>query len=378
MTPEVERIVSSHKIFSGGRRHHEIISSLLPEGHEWIEIAVPLHDVYDRYSQFSDIVVFASGDPLFYGFAATLRREFPEADIKVFPTFNSIQTLAHRLVLPYHDVVNVSVTGRPWKGLDKALITGQSLVGVLTDRHKNPVEIARRMIDYGYTNYMMSVGESLGNREDEKISPYMSLHEVISRDFTHPNCVILHRTHVRPRRLGIPENEFYHLDGREKMITKMPIRLLSLSMLDLGSHSTIWDIGFCTGSVSIEARLQFPDVEIVAFEKRPECHDIMERNCRRHGSPGINIVTGDFFELDLSQYPKPDAVFIGGHGGRLPEMLRKIFDLLLPGGVVVFNSVSQESCQNFIDTVTSLGHTIEESHNIILDSHNPITILKAK
>jgi len=350
---------------------------MLPAAHEWIEVTVPLQDVYTQYRRHSDIVIFASGDPLFYGFGSTLRREFPDAEIKVYPSFNSLQMLAHRLVLPYQDMINTSVTGRPWKGLDDALITGHPLIGVLTDRRKGPAEIAERMLRYGYDNYTITVGESLGNDTGERILPRMSLREAVGGTFTYPNCVLLHQTAPHSRRLGIPEGEFYHLDGRVKMITKMPVRLLSLSMLDLGNRHTLWDIGFCTGSVSIEARLQFPHLDITAFERREECRELLRLNCERHGAPDITGIIGDFFEADLTACPRPDAVFIGGHGGRLAEMLERIYSILQPGGVIVFNSVSHETCQTFEQTVTTLGHTITERHHIALDTHNPITILKA-
>lgn len=350
---------------------------MLPDRHEWIEVTVPLQEVYGQYRRHSDIVVFASGDPLFYGFGSTLQREFPEAEIRVYPSFNSLQMLAHRLVLPYHDMVCTSVTGRPWKGLDDALIAGHRLIGVLTDRRKGPAEIAERMLRYGYDNYTMTVGESLGNDECERVSGNMSLTEASSVTVSYPNCVILRMTHLRPRRLGIPEGEFHHLDGREKMITKMPVRLLSLSMLDLGSRHTLWDVGFCTGSVSIEARRQFPHLDITAFERREECRRLLRLNCERHGTPDITGVIGDFFETDLTAYPRPDAVFIGGHGGRLAEMIERVYSVMQPGGVIVFNSVSPETCLTFERTVTALGHTIAERHHITIDTHNPITILKA-
>ena len=72
---------------------------------------------------------------------------------------------------------------------------------------------------------------------------------------------------------GHGDEEFTLLDHRERMITKMPIRLLSLQALDLPLRHTLWDIGFCTGSVSIEAKLQFPHLHIEAFEIRQECDD---------------------------------------------------------------------------------------------------------
>ena len=148
--PEVLAAIEGGKVFSGGKRHHELVARFLPADAIWIDISVPLENVYERYVPCPEIVVFASGDPLFYGFAITLQRVFPDAEIVVFPSFNSLQLLAHRLLLPYSEMVNVSVTGRPWKNLDVALIRNQQLIGVLTDRKKGPAEIAARMLDKGY------------------------------------------------------------------------------------------------------------------------------------------------------------------------------------------------------------------------------------
>ena len=113
------------------------MKDLLPEGCVWIDIVVPLDKVWVEYARYGKIVIFASGDPLFYGFAATLRREFPDCRMKVYPAFNSLQMLAHRMLIPYADMVNVSVTGRPWKGLDTAIIRQCPLIGVLTDHKRD-------------------------------------------------------------------------------------------------------------------------------------------------------------------------------------------------------------------------------------------------
>ena len=124
------------------------------------------------------------------------------------------------------------------------------------------------------------------------------------------------------------------------MITKMPIRLLTLQALDLPKRHVLWDIGFCTGSVSIEARLQFPHLHIEAFEVRPECEAIIHENARKFGAPGIEVHIGDFLETDISALPRPDAVFIGGHGGRLKDIMAKVLTVLNPEGIIVFNSVT--------------------------------------
>ena len=391
--PEVMEIIKNGKIFSGGKRHHEIVAPLLPANAQWIDITVPLDAVFEQYQLTpnthhpSPIIVFASGDPLFFGFANTIRRKMPEADIVVYPTFNSLQMLAHRLVMPYHDMRIVSLTGRPWPEFDRALIERAPKIGVLTDKEHTPAAIAQRMLEYGYSGYTMYVGEHLGNPSLEKVSTH-SLEEAAQRDFSMPNCVIAEMNSSifnlqSSLPFGIPDSDFALLDGREKMITKMPIRLLTLQALGLPKRHVFWDIGFCTGSVSIEARLQFPHLTICAFEIRPECEAIINENARRFGAPGIDIHIGDFLETDISSLPRPDAVFIGGHGGHLKEIIAKVLTVLSEDGVIVFNSVTSpkvpiDSRRLWDEACQELGLQQEPPLHIQINDYNPIEILKIK
>ena len=377
--PEVMEAIKSGNVFSGGKRHHEIMAPLLPAKAVWIDIIVPLEKVFEQYEHYNHIVIFASGDPLFFGFANTVQRECKGVAMRVFPSLNSLQMLAHRMCIAYHDMHVVSLTGRDWQKLDEALIQGEKMIGVLTDRNKTPHTIWQRMVDYGYTNYQMTVGEHLGNETSERVSHYD-----VSAVYTHPNCIILQKTDERNRPFGIPDHEFSLLDGREKMITKMPIRLLTLQALDLPRRHVLWDIGFCTGSVSIEARLQFPHLEIHAFEIRPECEAIIRDNMRRHGAPGINIHMGDFLTVPLPAGERlPDAVFIGGHGGKLKEIMAKVVDVLADDGCIVMNSViapkvTTDSHQLWDEACADLGLKQEPPIRIQLNDNHPITILKCR
>lgn len=383
--PEVMEIIRRGKVFSGGKRHHEIVSPLLPTDSQWIDITAPLDSVFEQYHD--EVVVFASGDPLFFGFANTIKRRMPDAEIVVFPTFNSLQILAHRLLMPYHDMRIVSLTGRPWPEFDKALIERAEKIGVLTDKEHTPTAIAQRMLEYGYTNYTIYVGEHLGNPSLEKVTT-LTLEEAAKTEFAMPNCLILYSCNSsdscskKETWFGITDNEFTLLDGREKMITKMPIRLLTLQALDLPKRHVFWDIGFCTGSVSIEARLQFPHLHIEAFEIRPECEAIIQENACRFGAPGINIHMGDFLEADISVLPRPDAVFIGGHGGQLKNIMTKVLTVLADGGCIVMNSVKApkvltDSHQLWDEACQELGLQQEPPMRIVINEHHPIEILKA-
>lgn len=376
-------LFAGHCVFSGGKRHYGLVKEYLPPCHRWIDITVPLDDVFRQYEEAaSPIVVFVSGDPLFFGFATTLRKRMPYASIKVYPVFNSLQTLAHRLVMRYDDMTTVSLTGRPWKEFDRALIERKGKIGLLTDRVHTPAAIAARALHYGYFNYRMHIGEALGGENENVIT--ISLQEAAQGVYAFPNCVILERMdgcgcyrEEHNRIMGIPHSSFSLLDGRVNMITKMPIRLLSLAMLDLYEKRTFWDIGFCTGSVSIEAKMQFPHLNVEAFELREQCSAIMDGNCRKMGVPGIEWHICDFTSLDLEgkisqgELHTPDAVFIGGHGGKMQQMMQMLSGVMPPGGVVVYNSVIETA--TFAGAARDNGFTVPEMTRITIDNYNTIT-----
>lgn len=378
-TPEVQGLIAQHRIFSGGRRHRELVAALLPADAVWIDIVVPLTEVYHQYQELNEpVLVFASGDPLFFGYTTTLMREFPGLVSRTFPSFSSLQMLAHSLRLPYHDMRVVSLTGRPWHELDRALIERAAKVGILTDRKNTPARIAQRMLDYGYSNYQMHIGVRLGGSREEVYS--LPLTEVVAQEFEHPNCLIIEDTkpthYAAP--IGLHELDFFPLNGRVKMITKMPVRLVSLSLLELEHRRSFWDVGFCTGSVSIEAKLRYPHLVVTSFEVRPEGKELMEINTRRFHAPGIDYHIGDFLSQDLDALPRPEAAFIGGHGGRLIEFVERLTTLMGEDGVLIFNSVSLETLDLFREAIKRVGWHISYETLLAVDEHNPITILQAK
>ena len=103
----------------------------------------------------------------------------------------------------------------------------------------------------------------------------------------------------------------------------------------------------------------------------------MDTNSRRFGAPGITTVIGDFLKTDTAPFARPDAVFIGGHGGHLEEMTEKVKQVLQPGGCIVFNSVSAESKEAFRRGIEQSGMVLHPSTRIALNEYNPIEIMKA-
>lgn len=364
-------IIQKSTLFSGGKRHYELVKAQLPKNHHWIEISGPMHFLMEHYQTYNDpIVVFASGDPFFYGFGNTLQRLLPDAKLQVYPYFNSIQVLCHKTQTNYNSLKTVSVHGRDWSALDTALIHRTPLIGVLTDANKTPSAIAKRMLHYGFDNYSITIGAALDG--DKEYITQLDVETCSTQTVPSLNCMLLQQIRPKEKPFGIPDTAFVPLENRTNMITKMPVRLCTISALDLQNKTVFWDIGSCTGSIAIEAKQHFPHLKIVAFEKRLTCKAIIEQNAARFSTPGIAIVIDDFFTLDLTNFPKPDVVFIGGHGGRLKELIQILYQLN-PGVRVVTNAVRASSSTIFIEAFQKLKYTIS-TNTIQLNTHNTISI----
>ncbi|AHW58549.1 precorrin-6Y C5,15-methyltransferase (decarboxylating) [Draconibacterium orientale] len=374
---EQQKAIAETRLFAGGKRHYELIKRWLPENACWVDITVPLSNFFDKVKKSGENwLVFASGDPLFFGIGNTLKRELPDANFVFYPVFNSLQLLAHRFGINYGEFKTVSLTGRDWHAFDKALLHGEKRLAILTDRKNTPATIAQRMLEFGYNNYRMFYGQCLGG-ENERIVE-LSLQGAATFPFSHPNCFFLEMTEDRIPRKGIPETDFEILEGRPKMITKMAIRMLTLAALQLHNKKLFWDVGACTGSVSIEARLHFPDVKVVAFEKRKESLEIIKKNARKFQTPGIQLFIGDYAEMDKANQEQPDAVFLGGYGGKMEVILNDVNAHLLHGGIIVFNSVSEQSENSFLCWARKNNYQLQIQQKLAVDEHNPISILAIK
>ena len=102
----------------------------------------------------------------------------------------------------------------------------------------------------------------------------------------------------------------------------------------------------------------------------------MRINSRRFGAPGITALIGDFLQTDLEPLPRPDAVFIGGHGGKLEDILVRLKEVLQPGGCIIFNSVSPNSRELFRKGAENAGMSLQPSLHIAFNDYNPIEIMK--
>jgi precorrin-6y C5,15-methyltransferase (decarboxylating) CbiE subunit len=113
------------------------------------------------------VVVLASGDPGFYGIAATLRRLLPAAEIITLPGISSVQLAAARLGRSWHDVHFASAHGSELAAV-VAAVRRYERVFALTDAVNTPQALAAALanVDLGLA---LTVLERLG-LPDERIT----------------------------------------------------------------------------------------------------------------------------------------------------------------------------------------------------------------
>lgn len=334
--------IMESELLVGGERH----LSFFPEyTGEKLVMKGGLTPIIDRlHHETKSTVMLASGDPMFYGIGGYLKQKLP---VNIYPYLSSIQLAFARMGESWQDAFFTSVHGRSMKGLAQR-IDGKEKVALLTDAENNPAEIARYLLAFGMTEYRGFVGENLGGA-DERTGWY-TLEEMAASEFSELNVVILRKEKPGPTwTLGIPDGEFSQRKPDKGLITKKEVRVLSLANLQLHAKSVVWDIGTCTGSVAIEAARIAREGAIYAVEKNIDDLD----NCRENMAKfraDITVIHAKAPE-GLENFPDPDAVFIGGSGGELREIIRIVCSRLKPNGRFVINAATIETLYDAVQAL---------------------------
>lgn len=372
-----EWIYSSSKL-AGGQRQLAFFPDY--EG-EKVVLEGGLKKVVDSWKEdVSNIVVLASGDPLFYGIGTYLSKKLP--DVEIYPAMSSVQLAFSRINESWQDALFISVHGRSLKGLPQR-INGKKKVCLLTDQENTPSAIARYLQQFNMTEYRMCVGEALGGGH-EKVT-WLSLEEAAHYE-AHPlNVVILKAEHSQKKQsFGFPDNMFKQRKPDKGLITKKEVRVLSLSALQLQENSVVWDIGTCTGSIAIEAAHLSPEGKVYAIEKNEADLEFAKENARTMRTD-IHFYHGKAPEC-LDEWADPDVVFIGGTGGKLRDLLHVCTGRVKEKGRIVLNAATMETLHEAMATFKELGWKVEVTmahlarskpilHMTRLESLNPVYII---
>jgi precorrin-6Y C5,15-methyltransferase (decarboxylating) len=417
LSAEARAYVEAARVLAGGRRHLDFFCSW--QGEKVVlggDVAAFVEVLRTRYRQ-EKTVVLASGDPLFYGIGRALLGAIPREDLIFLPQVSSVQLAFARIKETWHDARIVSLHGRPKEPLAAVITAREPKIAVLTDAHNHPAAIADLLRQLGAAaEYALWVCENLGG-PDERISRHPSA-SLRGETFSPLNVVVLLRStgerqesgmiyrfartdessvtpDPRPLTpaeghplLGIPESVLLHQAEPRGMITRREVRLLALCYLELRLGDVLWDVGAGTGSVSLEAARLSERLEIFAVERDAAAFARLKTNVAQFGTNRVRTICAEAPE-GLAQLPDPDAVFIGGSGGRLAEILQVVAQRLKVGGRVVLNCITLENFFRGWENLAALqlapeATSVQLAHSRplgplhSLEPENPIFILRAR
>ncbi len=369
LTPRALAIVEKAEVLVGGQRLLDFFPHVSAER---VKIGAKLDEVLAAVAARRSerrVVVLATGDPNYFGITRALLRHVPAEDLEIIPNVSALQWAFAKAREPWDDAAFLTVHGRSMDGLIDA-VRGQRKICLFTDERNTPAAISRALLGAGLSDYQAILCEDLGS-PGERVTR-MPLDALAGYE-AHPlNTLILLGPEAAPARApvawtpGLPEEAFDHRKPKLGLITKREVRVLSLARLALRPDSVVWDIGAGSGSVSIEAARLAPRGRVFAVEKNAEDAEIVRTNVAKFGVPHVSVVHARAPE-GLDGLPDPDAVFVGGSGGALSEILTVAAARLRPGGRIVVNAI----------TVDTLYETVSVFRRLALE-HEAILVSVAR
>lgn len=318
-----------------------------------------------------NIVILASGDPLFYGIGRRAVKEFGKDVVEIIPDLSSIQLAFSRIKESWDDAFLMSLHGgpNPLKRRDLPfeledlpfLVTIHKKILILTDKENNPAKIAKELYLSGFNKVLkVYVCEKLGY-PDERITVGLPK-EIKDKTFEHPNLVIIiNESFDKVSELldrekvifGISEDELSHFRG---MITKDEVRAVTIHKIRPPYRGVLWDVGAGSGSISLECAKLSPSLKVYAIEKDENQIQHITNNLQRFNIQNVHIVKGEAPEA-FKGLPSPQRVFIGGSGGRL----RDIIEFLVSESIstVVINATKWETLSDAIILLQGFNYKVE-------------------
>lgn len=333
-----------------------------------------------RESTHESICILMSGDIGFYSGARKLYSLLDKFDLRTIPGITSVQYFAARLRRSWQDMHLVSAHGLSCDAVAEVLAHRETFF--LTGGEITPAAVCAQLADAGMHHVAITVGERLSFPDEAIVTG--TPEALRSRSFHSLSVLLADNPAPRsgPAVHGLPDAAF--LRGQAPM-TKREIRSVALSMLAVRFDDVLWDVGAGTGSVSVEMALQADHGHVYAVEKKEEAVALLCQNRHKHGAWNLTCVQGEAPQA-LEPLPAPDAVFIGGSGGELDEImglaLRKN-----PSARIVVTAVTLETLtlareafkrhslanQEVVQVAVSRAETVSSYH--MMKAQNPVFIL---
>ncbi len=328
-------------------------------------------DYLNEHPQYAHPIVLYSGDVSLCSGAKKAAKVFEAAGYKVsiISGISSVNLFAKSLGIGLEDLKIVSAHGR--KCNVRGQVSRNENCIILPSNTQHAEEICSSLA--AVADRIVS-GYELGNPE-EKIFIYLSkkgcneekpaernssFQEMKALSSLPGRCLIYaHNSNARNFKpaAGLRDDEI--LRGNVPM-TKEEIRALSMRKLALTGDAVFYDIGAGTGSVSLEAAILSPDIQVFSIEKNFDALELLKRNKEHFAVDNMEIVSGSAPDA-LKDLPAPTHAFIGGSGGNLKDILLAVYEKNELAKIVI-NAVTAET---FKETMSFLEKHREISSDVI-------------
>lgn len=333
-------------IFGGPR--HLALAEAGPRGRPW---PVPFDIAPVLAERGHHVVVLASGDPFWHGAGGSLAAHLAPGEWVSHPAPSTFSLAASRLAWRLEETGCLGLHAAPFEQLVPVLGRGVRAICLLRDG-----AAVRRLADWlcarGFGPSALTVLESLGG-PDERIRRTTAASCGID-DAAYPVAVAVEAEGAAglPRASGL-DDALFASDG---VMTKRPVRALTLSALAPGPGERLWDLGAGSGSVAVEWCLAAPGAEAVALESRPDRMANIHANAAAFGIAHRLSVHEADWPSALAGLPRPDAVFIGG--GATAAGVAAVRAAVPKGTRLVVNAVTIETEALLAACHAELGGTL--------------------
>lgn len=329
-----------------------------------------LENKVTEYGKVLNVAVLFSGDTGFYSGSQKLYTALSEAvlnhelnaSIRVLPGISSVSYLAARLNQSWNDAGIISIHGRKdkeeYERELKDMVREYAKTYVLVSNKEDIKDIAFSLYEDNMTECVIYAGYRLSYEDEEIIKIEGNLKDYnfdALRDGLY--IVLIINNNLSDGLISLcvdnvsdeshSDINIYFKDDAFKRgnvpMTKEEIRALSIAKLGLKASSVVYDIGSGTGSVAIQMASMSKKIRVYAIEKNPKAVSLIKDNCNLFGIQNVSVIEKDALSV-MDELDIPTHAFIGGSGGSMMDLLKKLYKKN-PRMSVVINAVSTETMQ---------------------------------
>ncbi|MDX3538715.1 precorrin-6y C5,15-methyltransferase (decarboxylating) subunit CbiE [Streptomyces sp. MB09-01] len=300
-------------------------------------------------------VVFADGDPGFFGVVRTLRAPEHGLEVEVVPAVSSVAAAFARAGMPWDDAQVVVAHPRTLRRAVN-VCRAHAKVAVLTSPGAGPAELAL-LLDGVHRTFV--VCEELGT-DREQVSVLTS-DKAADHSWRDPNVVIVigGAGHAPAADPGWLLGQGAAHSGARGWARPQPdtgegesaqLRAAQLARLGPRTGDLVWDIGAGSGGVAVDAAAL--GAAVIAVDADPLACERVTAAARKRGVQ-LQVVAGRAPHV-LENLPEPDVVRVGGGGA---EVVAAVADRR-PERIVSHASTRDEA-EAIGRTLTEHGYAVE-------------------